>query len=92
MRLSALFFLAATPALAGAGEPAAKELEQGKQLFEIHCRVCHSLDLPRSQHLDRNNWEWVMEDMVQKFGATWITLEQRQLIVDYLVTAHGPKR
>jgi hypothetical protein len=32
-----------------------------------------------------------MDDMVKKFGAIWITPEQQKLIVDYLVTAHGPK-
>ncbi|HEX9812048.1 MAG TPA: hypothetical protein VGA88_08180 [Burkholderiales bacterium] len=91
MRFLVPLLLAGAPALAWAGEPAAKEIEPGKQLFETHCRVCHSLDLPRSQHLDRNNWEWVMDDMVKKFGAIWITPEQQKLIVDYLVTAHGPK-
>lgn len=92
MRFSSLLFLAISPALVWAGETTPKDIDQGKQLFETHCRVCHSLDLPRSQHLDRSNWEWVMEDMVEKFGATWITPEQQKLIIDYLVGAHGPKR
>ena len=78
------------PALAAA-EPSTENVEKGEKLFETHCSVCHALDLPRSQHLDRNNWEWVVEDMVKKFGATWITPEQQKLIIDYLVVAHGPQ-
>lgn len=62
-----------------------------KKLFETHCGVCHSLELPRSQRLDRNTWRWVMDDMVNKFGATWITGKQQELIIDYLTENHGPQ-
>ena len=70
------------------GEP----LKKGRELFELNCGACHGLELPRSQHLDRANWEWVISDMVNKFGADWITPEQQGLILDYLVEAHGPKK
>lgn len=62
-----------------------------KQLFETNCSACHSLDLPRSQHLDRQTWRWVMDDMVNEFGATWITETQQRKIIDYLVEHHGPQ-
>lgn len=91
VRPSSLLLLLLLPATATAAEPTKKEIAQGKKLFETHCPVCHSLDLPRSQHLDRNNWEWVMDDMVNKYGATWITPPQQKLIVDYLVANHGPQ-
>lgn len=91
MRLPPLLLLAALPASATAAEPSAANLERGQKLFETQCAACHSLDLPRSQHLDRNNWEWVMDDMVNKFGAKWITPDQQKLIIDYLVATHGPK-
>ena len=61
-----------------------------KKLFETHCSVCHSLELPRSQRLDRNTWRWVMDDMVNKYGATWITEKQQERIIDYLTENHGP--
>lgn len=64
----------------------------GKQLFETHCATCHSLELPQSQRLDRFNWKWVIDDMVDQFGATWITEEQQEQILEYLVEAYGPDR
>jgi mono/diheme cytochrome c family protein len=80
-----------SPVLAWAGE-SEDRMQEGKQLFEAHCIVCHSLELPRSQQLDRATWEWVMSDMVNEFGATWLTEEQQKLIVDYLVVNHGPPK
>lgn len=62
-----------------------------KKLFETHCSACHSLELPRSQHLDRDTWRWVMDDMVNKYGATWITEKQQERILDYLVEHYGPQ-
>ena len=65
------------------------ELREGRQLFEGVCAACHSLDLPRSQRLTRADWEWVLEDMVEKFGCP-IDAEQQALILEYLVEFHGP--
>ena len=87
LAVMALFF----PVLIWAGE-SENRLQEGKQLFETHCGICHSLELPRSQQLDRATWEWVMSDMVNQFGATWITPKQQALIIDYLVVAHGPPK
>ena len=72
------------------GAPSAEPLAEGKQRFEAYCGTCHSLELPKSQRLDRANWEWVMDDMVNQYGAKWLTAEDQQLIIDYLVSAHGP--
>lgn len=69
-----------------AGEPTPREL------FEARCSTCHSLDLPESQRLDRANWEWVVTDMVEKFGATWITEEEQRILIDYLTENYGPDR
>lgn len=63
-----------------------------KALFETHCAACHSLELPRSQRLDRKTWRWVMDDMVNEFGATWITEEQQRIIIDYLAENYGPEK
>ena len=89
MRLLCLLVIA--PALVWAGdEPMQNSLAEGKQRFETHCGACHSLALPRSQNLDRATWKWVIDDMVTEFGAVWLTAEDRQLILDYLVSAYGP--
>ncbi|QKT03159.1 hypothetical protein HUS23_04735 [Ectothiorhodospiraceae bacterium 2226] len=63
---------------------------QGKQLFEMHCSVCHGLDIPRTQRLNLNDWRWVVRDMVNDYGASWITEEQQELITQYLAEAYGP--
>jgi mono/diheme cytochrome c family protein len=63
-----------------------------KELFETNCSACHTLELPKSQRLDRKTWRWVVDDMVNQFGATWITPEQQRLIIDYLAENYGPDR
>lgn len=60
----------------------------GKALFQGYCGSCHSIDLPQSQQLDRANWEWVLEDMVEKYKCS-MTPEQQAQILDYLVEHHG---
>jgi hypothetical protein len=67
-------------------EPLPPEVVRG------HCSVCHSYQLVEAQRLDRANWDWVMEDMIVKFGAAWINDDLRARIVDYLVEHHGPER
>ena len=64
----------------------------GKQLFEAHCQVCHSLDLPKGQKLSRDSWQWVMDDMVEKYGMTWVSKEDQKKIVDYLAEVYKPTK
>lgn len=68
-----------------------ERIEAGRELFDKHCGVCHSLDLPRSQRLDRATWEWVISDMIDQYGASWITEEEQKRILDYLVEVYGPE-
>lgn len=75
-----------------AQEVAPERLEKGKQAFETNCRVCHELEVPKSRRYDRAGWEWVVDDMVNNYGATFITEEQQKLIVDYLAATHNPKK
>lgn len=91
LRIVALAFLL-LPALTWSGDSSVATLAEGKKRFELHCKVCHSLELPESQNLDRNTWRWVIDDMVNEFGATWLTDEDQTLILEYLVTNYGPKR
>lgn len=53
-------------------------------LYRQSCQPCHSLDLVEHQRLDRDDWEWVLEDMVEIYGATWITPKQQERLLDYL--------
>lgn len=79
-------------ALPTGAQTSATELpSEGKQLFETNCGVCHDLSLPQSRRYDEATWEWVVDDMVNNFGATWITEEQQEKIVDYLAEAYGPE-
>ena len=66
--------------------------ETGKQLFEKHCPVCHSLDLPKSQRLSQGDWDWVMDDMIKKYGLTWLKPGEKEKIVAYLVKNFGIKK
>jgi mono/diheme cytochrome c family protein len=84
--LLALLLLQLPPALGQTAPDAAR----GKAMFETHCGTCHSLALPKSQRLNRANWKWVIDDMVNQFGATWITDAQQALILDYLAENYGP--
>lgn len=59
-----------------------------KQLFEVHCAACHSIELPMTQRLARHDWEWVLDDM-EDYGMTWLTDEQREKIIDHLVENYG---
>lgn len=91
MRLNVRLLLPAVVLVSLAIKAVAEQpTSEGQQLFETHCSACHSLELPRSQRLDRSTWRWVVDDMVNEFGATWITEEQQRLIIDYLVKHHGP--
>lgn len=69
-----------------------ERLAAGKQAFETNCRVCHELEVPKSHRYDRTGWEWVVDDMVNNYGATFITEEQQKLIIDYLAATQSPKK
>jgi len=72
----------------GTGQPKAEPLPP--EVVRGHCSVCHSYSLVEQQRLNRANWEWVMDDMIDKYGATWIDAALRERIVDYLAKHHGP--
>ncbi len=60
-------------------------------LTQEYCSACHSFQLVAAQRLDRATWEWVMDDMVEEFGAGWITAQEQRKIIDYLVKHYGPQ-
>jgi cytochrome c len=85
--------VASIAAPAAAQEPGSQRERDlaGRRAFERDCGGCHSLDLPRSQRLDRDIWLEVVDDMIKKYGATWITPENRGVIADYAARYFGPK-
>lgn len=74
------------------GAATVKEEALPTAVVQGHCGVCHSYQLVEQQRLNRANWEWVMDDMIDKYGATWIDPPLREQIVDYLVEHHGPEQ
>lgn len=60
-----------------------------QQLFEQTCSSCHNLDLPKSQRLDRANWEWVVEDMIN-YGLMGVPKQHLDRLIDYLAETYGP--
>ena len=82
----------APPSCLGAERREGPEPRVSAEVVRGHCSVCHSFQLVEAQRLDRANWAWVMDDMIGKFGATWIGPDLRALIVEYLVEHYGPTR
>lgn len=87
--LLATFVVYAQPAAVGATTAAPTVERTGRELFEQTCSVCHGLDLPSRQRLDRANWEWVINDMVTLYNLNWTTEQERAKILDYLVENFG---
>ncbi len=92
LAIGPLVFLPTLALAAEGGETRPAPVQQGHALVQQHCSPCHSLRLVTAQRLDRANWEWVMDDMVNKYGARWITEELQKVIIDYLVEHYGPEK
>ncbi|MCG8404876.1 MAG: cytochrome c [Phycisphaerales bacterium] len=81
--------VASQPVVVGS-KPVSSEAMTPKQMYVAYCSACHTLELVESQRLDRTNWEWVMDDVVNEYGGTWITEQEREILIDYLVENFGP--
>lgn len=62
-----------------------------REMYVAYCGACHTLDLVESQRLDQDGWAWVMEDMVEQYGGTWIKPSEQKVLIDYLAETFGPK-
>jgi len=62
-----------------------------KQMYTAYCGACHSVDLVESQRLSRDDWAWVMTDMVEEYGGAWIKPAEQEIIIDYLAKHFGPE-
>jgi hypothetical protein len=78
------------PCNAQAQENVALKPGVGRDVVELHCVTCHSLDYlsMNAPFLDRQGWETEVNKMVKAFGAP-IEPTDTKIIVDYLVTHYG---
>ena len=83
------FTLAALPAFAQESQIKLKD-GSGKDMVEVQCGVCHSLDyIPmNSPFLDRAKWDATIKKMSGPLGAN-IDPKDQQVILDYLAKNYG---
>jgi mono/diheme cytochrome c family protein len=62
------------------GRIAASEMTHGEKLYRARCGNCHRLRAPHENTTE----EWALN--VEKYGKR-MTAEQRQLVLDYLLSA-----
>ncbi len=67
------------------GLPAGRGREE---VFYI-CQACHSLAIVKQQGLNREDWDESLVWMVEEQGMDPMETEDRELILDYLVTQYG---
>ena len=75
--------------LAWTGE-ATTNIDAAKTVFETKCAGCHGLDKPRKLSLDEDAWRRIVGNMQAK-KKSWISDQEAEQILSYLVEAHGPK-
>ena len=83
--IAAVVFLAVSAAPAAAQEPAGDPvaaMQNGKELFEKHCRLCHGLERSLAPPRDAAVWEKIVKRMVA-YGAP-LKSDQRPLVARYL--------
>ena len=61
---------------------------KGKEVVEEHCTVCHGTANFTSSRFSRQDWEFVVNDMIDR-GAL-INEDDARIIVDYLTEQFGP--
>jgi hypothetical protein len=80
--------------------PRAEEPEEPTVLPEGHgrdetfyaCTACHSTALIRRSGFTRQQWDDLMDWMVERQNMNPLDPEERKLIVDYLAQAFPPRR
>ena len=63
----------------------------GRELVLANCLPCHSTAVVAANHLQRERWSELVEQMQQKNGMRPIDAETRNKILDYLETAQRPE-
>jgi mono/diheme cytochrome c family protein len=62
--------------------------EDSKALFEKKCSGCHGSDRPKSKQKTAGEWQTTVMRMKNVNGCA-ITIEEAQIIIDYLTKAYG---
>lgn len=63
---------------------------QGREEAFYACTACHGTAIIRRSRLGRQQWDDLMDWMVEKHGMVPLEGEQRRLVVDYLSAAFPP--
>src|SRR5262245_5320290 len=74
----------------GAATDSASADAAAKKLLDTACTSCHDLGLVVEQHLGKDEWSGIIQNMVAK-GAP-VTDKDSPALVEYLVKMYGPKK
>ncbi|RVT89943.1 aldehyde dehydrogenase [Rhodovarius crocodyli] len=95
-RLMLAAVLVAAPAFAQTpdGQEEISVLPEGPGQEEVFygCSACHNTAVIRRSRLSREQWDGLMDWMVEKHGMTPLEPADRQVIVDYLARHFGPSQ
>ena len=69
--------------------PKPGETWTGEMIFKTRCIVCHSLEVPKAQKLDRSTWSWVVGEMQKKYHVP-LSDEEKVVLLDYVTSSYGP--
>jgi len=68
--------------------PAVSAVEEGKDLFEQKCGVCHGIDRATARAETKEQWIAIVKNMQSK-KADWISDADAEKIVEFLSAEHG---
>ena len=57
---------------------------RGREETGYACIVCHSLAIVKQQRLSRDDWDELLEWMVEEQGMAPLSPERRRIVLDYL--------
>lgn len=75
----------------GGEEPSALPAGHGQEEVFYACTACHSTAIIRRSAFPREQWDGLMDWMVEKHGMNPLEGAERTLIVDYLAQHYGPR-
>jgi cytochrome c len=64
----------------------------GMEEVELTCAACHSLNIVVQQGLTKEDWDELLDWMIEEQGMAELEDEERKLIVEYLATNYGTDR
>jgi hypothetical protein len=85
-RLAVLLALLSSGAMAQDGLPEGK----GREETLAACIACHSTAVIQRSRLSREQWDGLLDWMVERQGMPPLEEDQRSLILDYLSRHFGP--